>query len=128
MNNRLRAIAAYLKCRGSPLKVPKLKEPVRVLPAYTPADILTIAKVKPQTRLTVLLLTLADTGCRIDEALSLRWEDVDFDNLLLTVTGKGNKQRKIPFSFELRERPYLLPRMEGSCANFIRSTSIAPPG
>jgi integrase/recombinase XerD len=46
---------------------------------------------------------LVDTGTRIDEALSLKWTDVDFDNLLMTVTGKGNKQRKIPFSFELRK-------------------------
>jgi integrase/recombinase XerD len=49
------------------------------------------------------MLTLADTGCRIDEVLSLKWSDVDLDNLLLTVTGKRNKQRKIPFSFELRK-------------------------
>jgi hypothetical protein len=30
-------------------------------------------------------------------------QDVDPDNLLLTVTGEGSKQRKLPFSFELRE-------------------------
>jgi site-specific recombinase XerC len=28
----------------------------------------------------------------------------DFDNLLLTVTGKGRKERRIPFSLELRKQ------------------------
>jgi integrase len=40
---------------------------------------------------------------RIEEALTLRVRDVDFDNLLLTVFGKGRKERRIPFSFELRK-------------------------
>ena len=105
-NNRIRAVNAYLKWAGSSLKVQKLKEGQRVLPTFDAADIQKIVRYKPKTatriRLQVLLLTLADTGTRIDEALSLKWHDVDFDNLLLTVTGKGDKQRKIPFSFELR--------------------------
>ncbi len=54
-------------------------------------------------RLHAIMLSLADTGCRIDELLCLKWTDVDFDNLLVTVTGKGNKQLKIPFSLELRK-------------------------
>src|SRR5262249_40297932 len=29
--------------------------------------------------------------------------DCDMDNLLLTLSGKGQKQRKVPFSFELRK-------------------------
>ena len=33
-----------------------------------------------------------------------RVRDFDFDNLLLTVVGKGDKQRIVPFSFELRKR------------------------
>jgi integrase/recombinase XerD len=105
-NNRIRAVNAYLKWAGSSLKVPKLKEAQRVLPTFDVDDIQKIMRYKPKTatrsRLQVLLLTLADTGTRIDEALSLKWPDIDFDNLLLTVTGKGDKQRKIPFSFELR--------------------------
>ena len=48
------------------------------------------------------MLTLADSGCRIAEALGLKWSDCDFDNLLLTVLGKGNNQRVVPMSFELR--------------------------
>ena len=46
---------------------------------------------------------MVDTGCRIDELLTVRTSDFDFDNLLLLVTGKGRKQRKVPFSIELRK-------------------------
>jgi integrase/recombinase XerD len=106
-NNRIRAVNAYLQWLESDQRVPKLKEEQRVLPTFSVEDIQTIAAWKPKDycgrRLHTLMLALADTGCRIDELLSLRWTDVDFDNLLLTVTGKGSKQRKIPFSFELRK-------------------------
>jgi site-specific recombinase XerC len=45
--------------------------------------------------------TSLDTGCRIEELLTARVIDFEFDNLLLLVTGKGRKQRKVLFSIEL---------------------------
>jgi integrase/recombinase XerD len=57
-----------------------------------------------QCRVQTLVATILDTGCRIDELLSARVASFDFDNLLLTVIGKGDKQRIVPFSFELRKR------------------------
>lgn len=105
-NTRICAANAYLKWAGSPLHIPRMKVEQRVLPTFTIDQISRIAAWKPRnfyhTRLQTVLLTLADTGCRIDEALSLRWADCDFDNLLLTVRGKGRKERKVPMSFELR--------------------------
>jgi integrase/recombinase XerD len=44
-----------------------------------------------------------DTGCRISEALTLKVRQIDMDNTLLTLDGKGRKQRIIPFSFQLRK-------------------------
>ena len=35
--------------------------------------------------------------------LTARTTDFDFDNLLLTVTGKGRKERRVPFGIELRK-------------------------
>lgn len=57
-----------------------------------------------QHRVLTLVCALLDTGCRVDEMLSARLIDFDFDNLLLTVVGKGRKERRIPFSTELRKR------------------------
>jgi site-specific recombinase XerD len=47
-------------------------------------------------RLHVFILTLVDIGCRSSEALD--WADVDFNNLLLKLHGKGAKDRLVPFS------------------------------
>ncbi|HWR15137.1 MAG TPA: tyrosine-type recombinase/integrase [Terriglobales bacterium] len=116
-NNRIRAINAYLhwasgnsniKC--SPMckhhRVSKLKEPQCVLPTFSQDDIKKFMNWKPKTksrqRLQTLVLLLADTGVRLNEALDLKWDNVDLDNLLITVRGKGDKERKVPFSFELR--------------------------
>ncbi len=49
---------------------------------------------------------LIDTGVRINEALTLKNQNVDFDNLLVTVMGKGGKERIIPISAELRKIMY----------------------
>lgn len=46
---------------------------------------------------------LLDTGCRITEALTLHVSEIDFTNMLVTLDGKGRKQRVVPFSFELRK-------------------------
>jgi integrase/recombinase XerD len=56
-----------------------------------------------QRRLHLLTPILLDTGCRISEATGIHVQGVDLDNLRLTVTGEGSKQRKVPFSFELRK-------------------------
>jgi integrase/recombinase XerD len=62
---------------------------------------------KPTTdferRLHLLILILLDTGARISEVLGLQIEDIDLDNMLLTLHGKGRKDRKVPFSYQLRK-------------------------
>ncbi len=88
--------------------MPKLREESNVPCTYTGKQVTAIvrwkARTETQRQLRVLLLTLFDTGVRLDEALSLRVSDVNMDDLLLTVTGKGRKQRVIPFSIELRRQ------------------------
>jgi integrase/recombinase XerD len=78
-----------------------------VLPTFTEQQIRLLVAWKPkgkyQRRLNLLVLFLLDTGCRITEALSLRVREVDFENLLVILNGKGRKQRVVPFSFELRK-------------------------
>jgi integrase/recombinase XerD len=60
------------------------------------------SKVFWQRRAHLLVLLLLDTGARVGEALNVRVREIDFDNLLLTLDGKGRKQRVVPLSFELR--------------------------
>lgn len=40
------------------------------------------------------------TGCRISEALALRWGDIDWENRQAIVRGKGNKERVVLFHNE----------------------------
>ena len=56
----------------------------------------------PLWRVHALACTLLDTGCRIDELLTALTTNFEQDDLLLTVIGKGDKQRRVPFSIELR--------------------------
>lgn len=46
---------------------------------------------------------LYSTGMRKAEIIGLRDQDIDFSNRTLRVTGKGNKQRMIPFGQELND-------------------------
>lgn len=41
---------------------------------------------------------LISTGIRVSELVSLNLNDIDFNNKIIKVTGKGNKQRIVPFS------------------------------
>lgn len=117
-NSAIRAINAYMhwssvgpdvKC-GPACKHPRisqLKEPVLVLPTLTEQQARLLVRWRPngryQRRLHLLVLFLLDTGCRISEALTLRVTEIDMENMLVTLDGKGRKQRIVPFSFELRK-------------------------
>ena len=116
VNCRLRAIRAYCRWAGLKTVVPKLKEDTRELPTFSEKDVVRLLSWKPKTssghRLSTLISLLADVGARIDEALSLQWSDVDFDNLLLLLHGKGGKDRRVPMSLELRKRLFVWKRMQ----------------
>jgi integrase/recombinase XerD len=89
------------------LKIKYLKTEQRVMKTFSDEQLKAIATFKPKTftehRLYALICLIMDTGIRVSEALDLRREKVDFDNLLLIVHGKGNKERPIPMSLELRK-------------------------
>jgi integrase len=95
-NCYLRALNGYFRWAGLPV-IPKLKQPEKVLATYAETDIQKIAKAVCKGRAKTLCLLLVDTGMRIDEALSIQAKDIDFDNLLIRVMGKGSKERIIPF-------------------------------
>jgi site-specific recombinase XerD len=89
------------------LKVPLQKVGKRVLQTYRPEEVEKILSYKPkraaEKRLMTILCLLIDSGCRINEALTLTRKNVDLDNLLVTFKGKGNKERRVPISMECRK-------------------------
>ena len=74
-------------------------------------------------RLHLLILFLLDTGCRISEALTLKVREVDLDNLLVVLDGKGRKQRIVPFSVELRRHLYKVTQ-KAQPDRFVFATSV----
>lgn len=51
----------------------------------------------PHLRTRTLTILLLDTGLRISEALSIKKDDVDFQDNTIKVLGKGGKEREVPF-------------------------------
>lgn len=89
------------------LELPLLKLEKRILATLTDEQMTALLARKPKglvaCRLHALIAFVLDTGVRIEEALTAQVSNVDYDNLLVTVFGKGRKERRIPFSFELRK-------------------------
>jgi site-specific recombinase XerD len=127
-NSAIRSINAYLKWAGSSLKIPQMKEPQTILPTYSATQLRLLLDWKPKKvtahRLSALICVLADTGCRIDEALSLHWKDIDFDNLLVLLHGKGRKDRLVPISLELRKRLFLFQRKTEAKEGLVLPTQV----
>lgn len=92
------------------IRMKPLKAPQRVLKVFSDSQVKLLLSFRPRTfferRVYAMVCLAFDTGCRIDEALSLTRSHVDFDNLLIVVNGKGSKQRVIPISLELRKVLY----------------------
>ena len=111
-NTYCRAVNAYLRwlheegCVTEVLRIPPLKTEKKVLATFSRAQVDAFLNLKPRLfseyRLHALLALLLDCGLRIEEALQLTREQIDLENLLVKVKGKGEKHRIVPMSFELR--------------------------
>lgn len=93
------------------VKLKQFKAHAKPVTTFSEAEIKAMMASKPK-RLTyqrtwILIVLMLDTGCRIDEVLNLKKNGIDFDNLLITVDGKGSKVRRIPFSPEMRKHLWL---------------------
>ena len=109
-NTYICAMNAYWKWAGDQYHLAYLKEEEKVLATLTADHVKRLLHFTPKgrnlKRAHTLTLLLLDTGLRMAEALSLRWERIDMDNMVLTVHGKGGKHRIVPFSFGCRKLLY----------------------
>jgi integrase/recombinase XerD len=105
------------------VKLPKLRVEQRVLALLDDAQMRALINFKPKTfreaRTHLAVLLVLDSGLRLSEALNLRHSDIDLDNLILKVFGKGQKERLVPFSLELRKRIHRFEQLKAK--NGIRS-------
>lgn len=90
-----------------PLRLRQLPQPKKVIPVFTAAHVQALIRFKPkgpfEWRLYALVCLLIDTGARIDEVLTALVSNTDLDNLVVKVRGKGDKERLLQISIEMRK-------------------------
>lgn len=92
--NPFSALKGPRKAKTLP-KVISVNDMLKLLAA--PAEKLACGKISEFSALrdTAVFEFLYSTGCRISEAISVRWGDIDFSRGTLIVTGKGSKDRLV---------------------------------
>jgi integrase/recombinase XerD len=106
----INSFLTYLHSEGyvtEPLRLRQLPQPKKVIPIFSEKHIQALIRFRPKDqyewRLYALICFLIDTGARIDEGLTALVSGTDLDNLIVKVRGKGNKERLLPISMELRK-------------------------
>jgi integrase/recombinase XerD len=110
VNSYLRSVNAFWRWQKKDWRIPRLREEQKILATFSPPHVAKLIHWKAvgrnQTRARIAALTALDTGLRVNELLCLTRLDVDLENLVLRVKGKGNKHRLVPMSIELRKLLY----------------------
>ena len=112
-NTYCRAVNAYLRWLHEEgylndlLRIPPLKTENKIVATFSSTQVNTFLRWKPRRfgewRLHALIAMLLDSGLRIEETLGITRDQLDLENLLVKVKGKGQKYRVVPISFELRK-------------------------
>lgn len=86
---------AYVQLKKHPAHLPRFFYEKEMTALFTAAGQNPNAQLA--TRDSALLEVLYGTGMRVSECVNLTLSAVDFDNRLMLVEGKGNKERYVPF-------------------------------
>ena len=104
------------------IEAPKVGQHLPDVLSVTEVDSV-IEGIDPTTELGVrnraIIEMLYSCGLRVTELVELRFEDVDFDENLVRVTGKGDKQRFVPLGDMARQRleAYFTYRLQTTAAD-----------
>jgi len=89
--------AAAIRAPKAPRKLPQVLDPDE---AKALVEVPTDAPLGLRDR--ALLELFYSSGLRLSELCALRWRDLDLDEALVTVLGKGRKQRSVPLGSHAR--------------------------
>ena len=89
--------ASAIRAPKAPRKLPQVLDPDE---AKALVEVPTDAPLGLRDR--ALLELFYSSGLRLSELCALRWRDIDFDDGLVTVLGKGRKQRSVPVGSHAR--------------------------
>jgi len=87
------------------LKLPRV--PHKVIPTFTVEQLQALIRSLDRRTPTgfrnyTIILLLLDTGIRLSELTNLEIENIDFGQSYLLVSGKGNRERTVPFGIQVR--------------------------
>ena len=105
------------------IHLPKLRKKLPVYLTYEEIDKLLDMKLETpyDYRTKAMLELLYASGIRISELISLRFSNIDFENSIIRVEGKGNKERLVPYNdtsskyLNLYINTYRSPRLRRLC-------------
>jgi integrase/recombinase XerD len=134
INTWLRGLKAYLLWRKEQgdevFKIQFLKCEQKLIETLSTDTVARIINFRPKgknlTRAWLIALTILDTGLRASEVLGLTNEDVDLNNLILKVKGKGGHHRLVPFNVELRKAIYQFTTKGGKSVQSITKVKNTP--
>jgi site-specific recombinase XerD len=126
VNSWTRCINAYAKWAGLGWRLPRLKEESKILPTLDEGQISTLRHARTQgvveRRTWVSTMLLLDCGLRVSEMLGIRYEDVNLDQAMVLIRGKGRKERRVPISSEMRRILHRYMRPDASAHDFVFGT------
>jgi integrase/recombinase XerD len=112
VNSYLRVLRTYLRWRkvrgadGLLIQVKPINQPKVIPRTYTEEELSAMFSAPVHSmsgeRAQLVAVLYYDTGARAKEILQLRRSDIDLNNCLIKIDGKGSKERIVPFSVELR--------------------------
>ncbi|TET42377.1 MAG: hypothetical protein E3J66_03675 [Dehalococcoidia bacterium] len=70
----------------------------QILPSLTMEQVQYLMEQCDNLRDKAIISLLADSGMRLNELANIHASDIDWDSYVITIIGKGNKQRKAPFT------------------------------
>jgi integrase len=70
----------------------------RILPSLTSEQVDTLLDSADNLRDRCIISLLSDSGMRLSEMANIRPDDIDWTSYTITIIGKGNKQRRAPFT------------------------------
>lgn len=130
----LKALYSFLMSEGiasfNPMaRVPLAKEPQKIVETFKPTDVEKILAAIPRNtklgrRDYCMILVLYDTGVRLSELLGIKVGNIDFREGYIKVTGKGNKERKVPIGKQTKKILFEYVRREGKSADDFLFTSV----
>jgi len=74
------------------------KREKRILLSITEEQLVTLISKTERFRDKVIIYLLFDSGMRLSELASIKRDDIDWNTRTILVIGKGNKQRRAPFT------------------------------